>query len=148
LWRLFHREQESYWLLLITIPGWLALVAAIAGGLARELTTSWQPLIVLAAFTHQLLWGAAIAVVDFGLVRHWRVFLASVLVAVFAVLTQLSLYVAGNGGQVGLVVLQANLRVGSADPAALVASSPTTMSTSRPPRSSPTPSETDWSPPA
>jgi endonuclease/exonuclease/phosphatase (EEP) superfamily protein YafD len=122
LWRLVHRDGESRWWLIPGLLGYAGLLAAVGALATREFTTSWQPLIVLAAFAHQLMWGAPIAVVAFVVVRRWRATGIAVLALALAVATQAALYSPFSPSTAGnpIVVLQANLRVGQANPAALV----------------------------
>ena len=123
VWSHLHREGESYWWLAPTVVAWLGLVAAAVGLAAHLVVSSWQPLIVLAAFAHQLMWGVIVALVLFVAARRWwAVFFALVLFSGVAA-TQAGLYLSGSkpGDGPRLSLLQANLRVGSADPAKLVA---------------------------
>jgi endonuclease/exonuclease/phosphatase (EEP) superfamily protein YafD len=122
LGRQLHRESESWWWLAPTLLGWLGLIAAAVGLGAHVLTTGWQPLIVLAAFAHQLMWGVIVAVVLFVVTRRWwAMFIALVLFSGVAA-TQAGLYISGQkpGSGPRIVLLQANLRFGTADPAAVV----------------------------
>ncbi|MCW2495633.1 endonuclease/exonuclease/phosphatase family protein [Jatrophihabitans sp.] len=122
LWGNLHREYESYWWLAPVLIGWLGLLAAVVGLSAHELTLGWQPAIVLAAFAHQLMWGAVVALALLLAARRWwAVFLALVIFSGVAA-TQAGSYVSGGkpGSGASLTLLQANLRVGAADPAHLV----------------------------
>jgi endonuclease/exonuclease/phosphatase (EEP) superfamily protein YafD len=121
-WGNLHREDESYWWLTPVLLGWLGLLAAGVGLLMHELTLSWQPVIVLAAFAHQFMWGAVVALVAFLAARRWWAVFFALVIFSGVVATQAGLYVAGGrvGSGTPLTLLQANLRVGAADPAQIV----------------------------
>jgi endonuclease/exonuclease/phosphatase (EEP) superfamily protein YafD len=122
LWRHLHRTTESYWWLAPVLLGWLGLLAAAVGVLCHELTLSWQPAIVLAALAHQLMWGALLAFVVFVAARRWLALFLAMVVLSGVVATQAGLYVADGKPASGaaLTVLQANLRIGNANPAHIV----------------------------
>lgn len=117
-----RRDGEPVAAALATVAGIAALLAAAFAVLGHEFATGWQPLIVLAAFAHQLMWAAPLAVVLFAVVRRWFATAAAVVVLLLAAVTQAPLYAGADVAAGGdpLTVLQANLRVGSADPVALV----------------------------
>jgi endonuclease/exonuclease/phosphatase (EEP) superfamily protein YafD len=97
------------------------LVAVVALA-AHQLATPWQPAIVLAAVSHQLMWTAPVAVL-LALAARRRATLAVALLSAMLVLAvevppRLGSTPAAEGAP--MTVLQANLRVGSAEPAALV----------------------------
>ena len=122
VWGSLHRENESYWWLAPVLLGWLGLFAATVGLLAHLVDSSRQPLIVLAAFAHQLMWGVLLALAVFVIARRWwALFFALVLFSGVAS-TQAGLYISAGKVASGprIVVLQANLRLGSADPAGVV----------------------------
>jgi endonuclease/exonuclease/phosphatase (EEP) superfamily protein YafD len=119
----WRREQDTRWTLAAALLGATAVCVAAIALLARETSTPWQPMLVVAAFAHQLLWAAPVGVALFALARRWYAFVAAGMVLLLAVLTQAPLYVADDRSARGtaLTLLQANLRVGSANPASLVA---------------------------
>src|SRR4051794_8191519 len=122
VWGNLHRENESYWWLAPVILGWLGLSAAAIGLLAHLIDSSRQPLIVLAAFAHQLMWGVILALAVFVVARRWwALFFALVLFSGVAS-TQAGLYISAGKATPGprLVMLQANLRLGSANATSLV----------------------------
>jgi len=122
VWGHLHRENESYWWLAPVLLGWLGLFAAAMGLLAHLIDSSRQPLIVLAAFAHQLMWGIVLALVVFVVARRWwALFFALVLFSGVAS-TQAGLYISAGKATPGprLVILQANLRLGSANPDSIV----------------------------
>ena len=100
----------------------MALVATVLALVARTIDWTWQPAIIAAAFTHQVLWAAPVAFVALAAVRRWYATAVAAVLLLLAVQTQLPLYVGGEvrAGGTRLTVLQANLRIGAADPAALV----------------------------
>ena len=102
--------------------GALALVATLLALNARAIDWTWQPAVAAAAFAHQVLWAAPVALVLLAVVRRWYGTVLAAVLLVLAVLTQLPLYVGADvpTGGTRLTVLQANLKVGAADPTALV----------------------------
>jgi endonuclease/exonuclease/phosphatase (EEP) superfamily protein YafD len=89
--------------------------------LLHYVATPWQPTIALTAGSHYLMWAAPIGLMTAVALRRWgTAAVAGVLTAAVAAI-QVPANI-GDGTPTGsrLVVLQANLRVGSADPAALV----------------------------
>ncbi len=117
-----RRDSDSAWTLGSALLGLLALLITTAALVAHVARSSWQPLIVLAALAHPLLLAAPFAVVLFVLARRWFATATAVLALLLTGLIQAPLYIgsASAGGGTAVTVLQANLRLGSADPAALV----------------------------
>lgn len=96
-------------------------VVAVGALVAHEVSWSWQWLIVLAALSHYAMWTAPLALIVAVIARRWRTAAVGALASVLVVVIQLPAVVAPaptNGRP--LVVLQANLKVGGADPNALV----------------------------
>jgi len=122
VWGNLHREGESYWWLGPVLLGWLGLVAAAVGLLAHLVESGWQPLIVLAAFSHQLMWGVILALLAFVVARRWWALFFALVVFSGVASTQAGLYISAGKTEPGprLVVLQANLRLGTADAASVV----------------------------
>lgn len=123
-WSHLHRDGESYWWLLPTLIGWLGLLAATAALIAHETVLDWQPVIVVAAFAHQLMWGVVLALAVFVVARRWWALFFSLVLFAGVAATQAGLYIpgatqAGDGPR--LTMLQSNLRLGTADPARFVA---------------------------
>ncbi|MCW2494873.1 MAG: hypothetical protein JWQ77_797 [Jatrophihabitans sp.] len=117
-----RRPGDGWPTIVATLLGLAALAVALLGLLAHELSTEWQPLVIAAALAHTLMFGAPIAVVLLALARRPTAALAVValvLVAVIEVPQHISDTRTASGPR--LTALQANLRLGSADPAALVA---------------------------
>ena len=117
-----RRARDTWWTYAIAAVGALALVATLLALIARTVDWPWKPAIVAAAFAHQVLWGAPVAFVLLVAVRRWYTAALATVLLVLAVLTQLPLYVGADvpAGGTRLTVLQANLKVGAADPASLV----------------------------
>jgi endonuclease/exonuclease/phosphatase (EEP) superfamily protein YafD len=110
--------------LTLLIVGSLALVVAVVGLISRWLTWTWQPVAVTAAFAPYLMAFGVPALLLFALSRTWWGVAVAVVVCGLAGWTQLPLVIGSVspiGNAVTLHVLQANLKLGSADPAALVA---------------------------
>ena len=119
---MLRRERDTRLSLAVAVVGAVSLLVAIAALVLRSAQWSWQPAIVGAALAHQLMWAAPVATVLLLVVRRWIAGLAAMVVLVLVVLVEAPLYVSGpvpNGGP-HLVVLQANLKVGAADPHDLV----------------------------
>lgn len=109
-------------MLIATVAGCVAVLVAAVALAAHQFPWSWQPGIVLAAFSRQLLWAAPAGVLLLALSRRWAGLAVAVAVLALAVGSQLRLYVdaAPPVGGARVAVLQANLGVGAADPSALV----------------------------
>ena len=122
LWAQLHRDHESYWWLPPVLLAWLGLVLAAVGVAAHLIDSSWRPLIVLAAFAHQLMWGVLVAVVLFAIARRWWALFLALVLFTGVVATQAGLYFSSESPYDGpvLTVLQANLRLGRADAATFV----------------------------
>lgn len=83
--------------------------------------TPWQPTIALTAGSHYLMWAAPVGLLAALPLRRWgTAAVAGALTAAVAVIQLPAHVAAGAPDGRRLVVLQANLRIGSADPAALV----------------------------
>ena len=119
-----RRARDTWWTYAIAAVGALALIVTALALVARSIDWTWQPAIVGAAFAHQLLWAAPVAFVLLAAVRRWYATGVAVLLLALAVHSQLPLYVGAGvpAGGTRLTVLQANLKVGAADPGALVRS--------------------------
>jgi endonuclease/exonuclease/phosphatase (EEP) superfamily protein YafD len=119
----WRRSGDTTITLISAVLGIAALLGAVVGLLAHQLDTAWQPMIIAAAAAHQLLWAAPVAVILFGLARRWSLLAAACLVLALAAFSQAPLYVGSTHPDAahGITVLQANLKVGSADPTRLAA---------------------------
>lgn len=107
----------------ITMLAGLFLLVAALTLIARTVSTSWQPQIIAGSLLHPLLWTGPVALVLFLIARKWWAAGIALAVAALAVISQVGLYVAQTPPRTGtdVRVLQANLAVGKADPAKLVA---------------------------
>jgi endonuclease/exonuclease/phosphatase (EEP) superfamily protein YafD len=94
-----------------------------AGLIVRTVRNSWQPAVVLASFFPYLIAVIALSLLLLVACRVWLAVAAAALVLVLALTTQVPLYVPSGNPAEGraVVVLQANLRIGNADPGSLVA---------------------------
>jgi endonuclease/exonuclease/phosphatase (EEP) superfamily protein YafD len=117
-----RREQDNWRTLTAAAIGVAALLAGLVALAIRTFATSWQPSIVLAAFAHDLMWAIPVAAVLFAIARRWYVLGATLVALVLAVLSQASLYNGAAWPTSGttLTVMQANLHIGTADPASVV----------------------------
>lgn len=122
--RLVLGSATAWWGYLLIAVGWLAVVVGVIGLLARSAEWSWQPLIVAAALFPYLTAAAALGGVVLAARRAWAGPATAALLAVIAAVVIIPYYVA-SAPQVrdgrSLIVLQANLRWGGADPGKLVA---------------------------
>jgi endonuclease/exonuclease/phosphatase (EEP) superfamily protein YafD len=118
-----RRDQDTRWTLAAALLAAVALFTAAIALLAYEISTPWQPMLILGAFAHQLMWAAPLGVVLFAIARRWYACGAAGIVVLLAMATQAPLYVAADTSARGtaLTVLQANLRVGATNPSSLVA---------------------------
>lgn len=99
----------------------LLLAAALLALLLYAVTWHVQVLLIAAALSHQLMWAAPVALVLALVVRRWTMAGIAALACVAVLLVQVPATVARTAPSGRTVtVLQANLKVGSADPAALV----------------------------
>ena len=117
----WRRADEPRW----RHGAWFAALAATAVGLGAVLLhwvgTPWQYVIVLAALSHYLMWAAPVGLVVAAALRRWWTTGAAAAVSVVVLALQLPPSVSdAAGGARRLVIVQANLKVGAADPAALV----------------------------
>jgi len=117
----WRRVDEPRWRLV----AWFAAVAATAVGIVGLLLhwigPPWQYVIVLAALAHYLMWAAPAGLLIAVALRRWWTSGAAALATVAVIAVQLPPNIADGGGHGRpFTVLQANLAVGRADPAALV----------------------------
>lgn len=121
--RRLQRERDTPWTLAAAVLGVIALSIGVIALLAHEVNTPWQPMLILSAFAHQLMWAAPVGAVLSALARRWYACGAAGLVILLAALTQAPLYLAADNSAKGpaLTVLQTNLRVGATSPSSLVA---------------------------
>ncbi len=110
------------WMGGLTAIGVLCLVVAAAGLLLHFTSTSWQPVIAAASFARLAMWLALPALALAAAARQWTVAVLAGVAVLVGVLVQLPGYVSASASANGsrLTVLQANLKLGSADPAAFV----------------------------
>jgi endonuclease/exonuclease/phosphatase (EEP) superfamily protein YafD len=107
------------------LVAWFAALAAIAVAsgavLLHWVETPWQYLIVLAAVAHYAMWGAPLGLVAAVVLRRWWTAGAAAALTVIVLAVQLPPNVAAEAaGRHRLVILQANLKIGAADPDRLV----------------------------
>jgi endonuclease/exonuclease/phosphatase (EEP) superfamily protein YafD len=117
-----RRPQDSAWTVATALIGGLALLVALLALVAHYLDRSWQPVIVAAAFAHQLMWAAPLALVLLAVSRRWYATASAVIVLIAVVLVEAPLYRGSDvpAGGTRLTVLQANLKIGAADAADVV----------------------------
>ncbi|WP_375474538.1 endonuclease/exonuclease/phosphatase family protein [uncultured Jatrophihabitans sp.] len=120
-WLRLRRDGEPWRRVVSTVVAFVAVVVALAALLARQVAFDWQPLIVLAAFSHQLMWAAGVGLVAV-LARRWLLAVVAVVCCTLVLLIQLPPVLRSPPSTTGrpLVVLQANLKIGSADAGAVV----------------------------
>lgn len=103
----------------------IALLAVVAGGAAlllHAVTTPWRPVIVLTTFAHYAMWAVPVGVVLAAVARRWVLLAVAAVAAALVLAVQAPALVADTPPAHGtaLTVLQTNLRIGQADPRALV----------------------------
>ncbi|MDP9091624.1 MAG: endonuclease/exonuclease/phosphatase family protein [Actinomycetota bacterium] len=120
--RRLRRDHDTRVTIAFAVLGATSLVASSLALIGRELSTSVQPLIVLAAFAHPLMGFAPFAVLSFALARRWPTTALALVVLALALTVQIPLHLGGvvAPGGTRVQILQANLRLGSATPTSLV----------------------------
>jgi endonuclease/exonuclease/phosphatase (EEP) superfamily protein YafD len=120
-WLRLRRADDRWWHVLATLAAVLATTIAVVALCLHAFSTSWQFTILLAAVSHQLMWAAPIGLLVAITARRWATAVvasvACVLVGYLQIPAQLGATHAVEGRE--LIVLQANLKVGGADPDAL-----------------------------
>ena len=117
----WRRVDEPRW----RLAAWFATLAAVAAAsgalLLHFVGTPWQYPIVLTSVAHYLMWAAPVGLLAAVALRRWWTGGAAALVTVTVLAVQVPANLSDAGDRSGprLVVLQANLKVGAADPAAL-----------------------------
>jgi endonuclease/exonuclease/phosphatase (EEP) superfamily protein YafD len=116
------RDQDTKLTIACAVLGVLCLFAAVLGLICHELDTTVQPLVVLAAFAHLLMFMAPPAVALFALARRWPSTAIAGVALALVLAVQIPLHIGASvaPGGTRLEVLQANLRRGSASPQSLV----------------------------
>ena len=120
-WLKLRREKDRWWHVVATLIALLATAAAIGALCLHKFGSSRQFIVLLTALSHQLMWAAPIGSVAALAARRWTTAavasVACVLVGVVQIPANISTPYAGKGRD--LVVLQANLKIGGADPEVL-----------------------------
>lgn len=108
--------------MLLTLIGGVLLSCGAIGLIAHYQTVRSNWLLGLAAVSPYLLLGAPLAAVPFGVSRQWIGVGVATLVTLTCLATQAPLFLADRAPSTGpsIVMLTANLRLGQADPVALV----------------------------
>ncbi|SDJ50062.1 Uncharacterized conserved protein YafD, endonuclease/exonuclease/phosphatase (EEP) superfamily [Frankineae bacterium MT45] len=114
-------EPTRWWSFAGTVAGWIGVGIGLLGVLLPAVSISWQPVIVLAAFAGYLGLAAVVGGALLALQQNWIGVGVAVLAVIGTLTWQLPLIVGSPATREGtkLVVLQANLKIGAADPAAL-----------------------------
>ncbi len=120
-WARLRRGGESPWRVAWTLCALGATFTALLALLLHQVATPWQSTVVLTAVSHQLMWSAPLGVAFAVLARRWGTSATAGIATLLAIAFQLPAQVALNPGAEGpeMVVLQANLEVGGADPTTL-----------------------------
>jgi endonuclease/exonuclease/phosphatase (EEP) superfamily protein YafD len=108
----------------LTVCAAVLLAGAVAGLLLHFVPTSWQPTIALASGARVAMWFAVPALALAAAAHQWILAPAAALAVVAGLVVQGPYYLTAAAPPDGprLTVLQANLKLGAADPAALVRS--------------------------
>lgn len=117
-----RRDAETWWAVGATLTGLAALAVSALALVLHYVATPWQLTIALTAFGHYLMWAAPIAAALAVAVRRWLLSAFALSATALVLMIQVPSNVAANHDAPGrrIVVLQANLAVGSADPEALI----------------------------
>jgi endonuclease/exonuclease/phosphatase (EEP) superfamily protein YafD len=121
-WLRLRRGGDSWWGVAGTLAALVATSVAAAALLLHQIATPWKWTIALTAFSHQLMWAAPVGVLAALLARRAATAIAACIATLLVGVIQLPPYFAhGVGARDGreIVVLQANLEIGSADPVRL-----------------------------
>jgi endonuclease/exonuclease/phosphatase (EEP) superfamily protein YafD len=105
----------------LTMVAVVFLAVSAAALVARYLPIRNRALLAIAALAPYLMLGAPLAVVGFGLTRHWFLATVAAVLTVATVAVQMPWHVRTTAPPgVGVRLVSANLRYGRADPAAVV----------------------------
>ena len=106
-----------------TALGWLLTAAAAVALISRSVSLPWQPAIVLASFSRYVALAAVGSAALFAIRRQRLATVLAIVLTGWLVVAEVPLFVGRSPTVHGpaLTVLQANVRLGSADPARLVA---------------------------
>jgi endonuclease/exonuclease/phosphatase (EEP) superfamily protein YafD len=106
----------------LTVLAVLAAVVALGGLLAHASPTPFQWSISVTSFAWYAMWAAPVAVVFAILARRWATVAVAAVLTALLLVVQLPGRIAESAPTHGrpITVMQANLRLGNADPAALV----------------------------
>jgi endonuclease/exonuclease/phosphatase (EEP) superfamily protein YafD len=110
------------WVRTLTGLAVVCLVVAVAGLLLHQVPTPWQPTIAAASGARMAMWLAVPSVAVALAARQWILAGIAAAALLLGLIIQVPYYLAAAAtpGPARLTVLQANLKLGSADPAALV----------------------------
>lgn len=114
--------RSRTWVRALTVVAIVCLAIAIAGLVSHFASTPWQPVIAATSGARMAMWLALPAIALALTARQWLLAAVAVAAVMVGSLIQIAYYVGGTpaAGAAQLTVLQANLRLGSADPDAVV----------------------------
>jgi endonuclease/exonuclease/phosphatase (EEP) superfamily protein YafD len=117
-WLRFRRPGDRWWVVVATVLAVLAVVTAVVALGLHQFGTSSQPVVLLAAVSHQLMWAAPVGAVAALVARRWATAVVAIAACALVAAVQVPPLVADNAALDGrhLVVMQANLEIGGADP--------------------------------
>jgi endonuclease/exonuclease/phosphatase (EEP) superfamily protein YafD len=117
-----RRPGDRWWHIAATVIAVASIAGACLALLLHTLRTTSQCIVLATSVSHQLMWAALLGVVAAVAVRRFITAAVAAVVCLIVAAVQVPPLVADGhpaGGR-ALVVLQSNLKIGSADPAALV----------------------------
>jgi endonuclease/exonuclease/phosphatase (EEP) superfamily protein YafD len=113
--------RSRTWVRALTVLAAVLLVVSLGGLVLHFTTTSWQPVIAVTSGARMAMWFALPALAVALTARQWLIAAIAAAAVVLGVMVQLPYYLPSTAaGRPRLTVLQANLKLGAADPAAVV----------------------------
>lgn len=121
-WLRVRRGGDRWWVVGASVVALLATAIGLTALALHEIATPWEATIVLTAASHYLMWAAFAGVACAVVARRWITTAAAGIASALVLVVQIPPLIGGAAASSGpsVLVLQANLQVGAADPAALV----------------------------
>ena len=121
-WARLRRAGDGGWRVAGTVVAVLATLVAGLALLLHAVPTTWQPAVVLASGSHYPMWASVPALAAGLLVRRWGTAAVAAVLSALVLVVQVPTWVGATPPAHGvrIVVMQANLRLGSADARSVV----------------------------